>query len=81
MDVSDGRRVIGMLPMDPKQIDVVFHIYTHESQNESFQLGYKFDTESLLNSTFNHTHQTVIIAHGFKSGMSQWMIVRVHKAW
>ena len=68
-------KTIGMLPMSPNQISPTFSVFTTKSMAEPFELKYNFDVNSLKKSTFNETHQTVIIVHGFKSGLAQWMIV------
>ena len=63
--------------MSPEEIDVKFHIFTYESPDDQIVLDYKFNAKQLKKSGFNRTHQTIVITHGFKSGISDWMIVTI----
>ncbi len=61
--------------MSPEKIDVKFDLYTFESRNKPMSLKYNPQKSTLLRSTFNPKHSTVIVVHGFRSGVEEWMKV------
>ncbi len=69
------KKPIPVLPMSPEKIDVKFDLHTFESMNKPMSLKYNPEKSTLLMSTFNPKHNTVIVVHGFRSGIEEWMKV------
>jgi hypothetical protein len=69
------KKPIPVLPMSPNKIDVKFDLYTFESRDKFMSLKYNPKKSTLLRSTFNPKHSTVIVVHGFRSGIQEWMKV------
>lgn len=62
--------------MAPEFINVSYYLFTPDDKQRAQNLVYNLSEKQLKESRFNPKLRTVIMTHGFKSGLEEYLFVR-----